>query len=360
MKQSKHTSAGYYDWSYIDSYLNEFNLVMVIGARGCGKTYGLRKAAIQDFLKRGERFVEIVRYKSELKDFADGYFNKFVENQEFADYQFKVESARAYIAPLTQDGEKINWQLCGYFVALSEFQRKKKITFAKIRRIVFDECVIDKRDKYHRYMSDEFGVLQQMLSTLLREKVGEPTRGRVFLLGNACDLTCPYFEKLGIKKLDSYGLYFNRKSRVLVDYVEPWDADQRRGETLVGLLSSAEEDAAMFDNQFTMRQNGLIADKTKNAKFDFALICRGQKFGVWLDMREALFFVTSKIPKNQESRVYALTAQDGTFNYRMIRKADAATKSLVTAIYLNVVRYESEVVQEEFSAVLALLGVQEK
>lgn len=361
MKKSKHTKAGYYDWSYIDSYLNEFNLVMVIGARGCGKTYGLRKAAIQDYIKRKERFVEIVRYKSELNDFSFGYFDKFVQNKEFKEYQFKTEGKRAYIARATLDeDEKPEWELCGYFVSLSEFQRKKRVTFADVRRIIFDECVIDKRDSYHRYMRGEFSLLLEMASTIIRENPNEKNRARIFLLGNACDLTCPYFEELGINELNEYGMYFNRVNKSVVDYVEPWDADERRQNTIVGLLSSTHENKAMFANQFTKKENGLIMAKSKLARFEYAIIFRGYKFGIWLDMHEGLYFITAQIPKNQEQRTFAMTAADGTFNYRMIRKVDSIIKSLIGMLYLNAVRYESEIIQENFSSVLQFLGVKEK
>ena len=39
----------------------------IVGNRGAGKTYGAKKYVINRFLKTGEQFVYIRRYKEELK-----------------------------------------------------------------------------------------------------------------------------------------------------------------------------------------------------------------------------------------------------------------------------------------------------
>ena len=101
--------------------------------------------------QRGERFVEVVRYASELDDFSTGYFNKFEEKNEFPGKMFKVEARRAYIADVPMDVEEApEWELFGYFVALTNYHQVKKITFANVRKIIFDEAAIEPDDNYHR------------------------------------------------------------------------------------------------------------------------------------------------------------------------------------------------------------------
>lgn len=59
----------YYDWEKTLSY--DADVTMVIGARGVGKTFGLRKQCIKDFLRDGSRFVEVTRFKNELSGVSD-------------------------------------------------------------------------------------------------------------------------------------------------------------------------------------------------------------------------------------------------------------------------------------------------
>ena len=51
----------YYDFSKLVSY--NALLSFVIGERGVGKTFGAKKFVINDFLKNGNQFVYLRRYK---------------------------------------------------------------------------------------------------------------------------------------------------------------------------------------------------------------------------------------------------------------------------------------------------------
>ena len=54
----------YYDPNKTLSKQRLYNFV--IGARGCGKTYGCKKTVIRNFLRRGEQFVYLRRYETEM------------------------------------------------------------------------------------------------------------------------------------------------------------------------------------------------------------------------------------------------------------------------------------------------------
>ena len=83
----------YYDYDKISSYNATFN--MIITNRGYGKTYGAKKRAINKFLKKGEQFIYVRRYKSELKKVKDKFFEK-VKN-EFPVCDFEVKEYNLYI-----------------------------------------------------------------------------------------------------------------------------------------------------------------------------------------------------------------------------------------------------------------------
>ena len=71
---------------------------MVVGARGIGKTYGLRKFCIKnDYLKRGYRYVEIVRYKNQIAPFMKNYFSRLSTDEDLKQYEFKTEGDTGYI-----------------------------------------------------------------------------------------------------------------------------------------------------------------------------------------------------------------------------------------------------------------------
>ena len=159
--------AKFYDWHKTLSY--DADVTMVIGARGVGKTFGIRTQCIRDWIRDASRFVEVVRFKNELSGVADGYFNRTGDQKEFDDYIFRTDARYAWIAkrPLeSEDGErkiKPEWHLIGYFIALSDAQRMKKRTFDHVRRIIFDESILERSDRYHNYLPNEFGVLANLV-----------------------------------------------------------------------------------------------------------------------------------------------------------------------------------------------------
>ena len=345
----------WYDWTKTLSY--DASITMVVGGRGIGKTYGLRKQFVSDFVKNNERFVEICRYQSEVPDVAAGYFNKFEELQEFPQYLFKTDGKSAYIADKVSEDEKPDWEQCGYFVALTSQQRLKKQTFSKVRRCLLDEAILDRHDRYHRYIPHEFETLANVMSTLLRERPDEETRGRLYLLGNSCSLVNPYFEALGIEKAPDYGYSWHNDKSCLLHYVEPVQAAERRNNTLVGrMLSGNTESEQMYDNKFTESESEFVEPKSSTAKFSYAISYQNFIFAIWEDLRAGLVYVTGNVPKNSK-RVYYVTKADASIDYQAIRKTEPLVKILVSLYFSGYLRYDTPIRRERFFDLLSFLGV---
>lgn len=329
---------------------------LVLGAKDIGKTYGLRKKCIERFIKHPEElFCELCRTENELKAVAPNYFSKVAE--EFPAYIFKTEKKCGYMAKRPAEGERPRWQLLCYFVSLSSFQQEKKRTFVKPKRFIFDEAVIDTKDRYHRYLPEEFFILMNLLDSISRQQPGDDYQYYVYLLGNAVDLTCPYLRYLGISKLPDFGFSYYKNKSVLLHYVEPWDAEDRRAYTLVGrMLAGHDESRVIFDNEFEDTTGKEISKKTSNAQYRFALAWGKVKFAVWIDMKRGLWFINSRVPKGAEN-VYTLAKRDSTINYQVIDRASPLMRTLVKIYYIGGLRYESAHLREAFFEVLTFLGV---
>lgn len=349
----------FYDWQKTMSYQTGTNgeICLVLGAKDIGKTFGLRLKCVERFIKHGELFVELCRTASERDEVMPGYFDKLQAEGFFKDYVFKTEKNCGYIARRLMDDETPEWELICYFVALSNFQREKKRTFVRPKRFIFDEAVIDTKDRYHRYLKDEFLILANLLDSISRQQPGDTYQYYVYLLANAVDMTCPYLRFNGVNKIPSFGYTWYKDKTVLVHYVEPWDADERKTQTLVGrMLAGHEESKVIFDNVFEDTTGKEIMRKTSNAKYKFAFRWGKMTFALWVDSRRGLWFVTSKLPKGAEN-VYTLTKRDSSVNYRMLDKASPLARIVSDVYYIGGLRYESAHIREAFFEVLAFLGI---
>lgn len=355
----------YYDWQATFSRQtgSQGEFCVVVGAKGIGKTFGLRKQCVSDYIRHGWHFCEVCRTKDELKVVRLGYFDKLQNAGLFTDYLFKVVGQVGYIAkepdkdPETEEYcEKPKYQPMCYFVALTAFQTEKKRTYVNVRRFIFDEAIIDRKDRYHRYLPNEFLIFANLLDSVSRQQPGG-AQYRVYILGNACDLTCPYMRYLGIDRIPEFGYSFWHSKSVLLHYVEPWDKEERQAQTLVGrMLSGTEESEMVFGNAFNVADTGDVQPKTKAAKYAYAIRYADHIYAVWIDYGKALCFITSKLPKDAEN-VFAITKADASLDYQAIERTSPYLQMLNRFFYLGTLRYESPALRETFLNVLEFMGV---
>ena len=346
----------FYNWEKTLSY--DADVTMVVGARGVGKTFGLRVQCVKDWLKDKSRFVEITRFKNELSSVADGYFSRVGE--QFDNVEFRTDARMAYATFDTGDKKKKEWHVIGYFVALSDEQALKKRTFKDVRRIILDEAILDKTDRFHNYLVNEYVKLANVVDTVSRErKDTKSIRPRVYLLGNALDLANPYFAIYGVPTNVRYGYTWFKSKTFLLHYLknEEYAKEKLTGTVAGRMLSNTQGAKIAIDNDFITLGDDFISKKPKDAKYMFGLVCNKHKFGVWCSYSTGFYYVTSNYPKMKDKNVYVLTADDYTVNYVIVKKADPVIKTFSEIWYYGLVRYDNLKTKTNFYEVLNLFGI---
>lgn len=345
----------YYDWSRTLSY--NADVTIVIGARGIGKTFGLRLQCIKDYIRDGSTFVEVCRYKSELGPITDGYFSRL--DSFFDGYIFKTDGRKGYIAEKPEEGKKPVWDTLCYFIALTDSQNAKKRTYNNVRRIIFDEAILEAFDKHHHYLTREYTKLANIVDTVTRERPDSTSRPHLYLLANAVDLINPYFIQLGINRLPGFGFTWYRGKTVLLHYVDPGDyAEAKLSETLSGrMIAGTLEEATAARNVFEIHGMDLIAKKPKAATFELGFMDGGRALGVWADYNNGYYYVNGKIPKNTARPVFSVTREDATANLLAARRASNWMHALCESHYANIIRYDSQATMHRFLDMLQKFGL---
>lgn len=344
----------FFEWGKVLSY--QAPITMVVGARGLGKTYGLRKVCIEDYIKKGRRFVEVSRFKSEQKEVQRGYFERV--GQEFPGYEFEVRGSEGFICrgELTEKGKK-KWEKICYFVALTELQTTKKRTFEGVRSLIFDESVIDKTDRFHRYLNGEWELLAGLVDSCSRERAESTIHPRLFLLGNAVDLTNPYFVKAGIMEEPTEGYHWYMRKLFLLVVPEASEYSREKEEhTLAGrmLQGTAAGEAASW-NRFSREFEGVVSPKPSSARFEVGLLWKDQRFGLWFAEEEGRYYITSRIPKG--GKVLALSIGKVAVNIPLVRKNASFLRSIVSLASIDGLRFESLGLRSQFFTACGLLNL---
>lgn len=370
--QTAYTKDGYIDWPLILS--KDAYYTVVIDARTRGKTFGLRyQCAMRDYPKRGKRFVELVRTKEQLKGsdaLQVGYFDKMrdalPDDRQLSRYLLDTQGRRARIAerPCKED-EKPKWDTLGYYLALSDAGtiKNRSNSFSNVRRFIFDEALLDRRiDKVHNYLPGEIEAVASIMTSVSRENKNTPDadRPRLYLLGNAVDLTCPWLAHFGITDVPPYGFSWHFGGKCLLWYGPPDETWAKTQDASVSgaLVATTGANAANSFNMFSTLDESYFIDMPKGASFSFGIAYQGKTFGVWCDMREGYYYVREGLPKSLDNKpVYALTASDARPNYIMARRAQKSLKGFVELYYMGIVRYESHTVRARFLQAMSLFGV---
>lgn len=288
----------FYDVNKTLTYNCLFNFI--IGSRGCGKSYGLKKRVIKNFLEKGEQFVYLRRYQEELNETADTYFDDVLMNNEFPDIHIELKG----------DCYFINDQIAGYSMALTKAKSYKSISFPLVTLIIFDEFLIEDNG-YSRYLKNEVKTFLGFYMSIDRY------RGvKVFFLANSTSMINPYTLYFDLKL--PYGSDIVRRGDLLLQMVNNREYIESRKQTRFGKLIEGTDFAEyVIDNKFVEDSKTFIMKKTEKSQYFFTFIYEGEKFGVWVDYTAGKMFVSPDVDPSCKI-VYALTVDDHTPNTMLI------------------------------------------
>ena len=354
----------FYDWDKTYSY--DADVTMVVGARGYGKTFGWRKSTTKRDIKltkegNDRRFTEIVRYKSQLSMVSDNYFSRLSREPELRDYVFRTDARYMFWADRPSNkNKKPDWYKLGYFVAMTDYQTDKTRTFDYVDRLLMDECILDRQDRFHRYLPNEVALLANIVDTVTRERADiDGLKPHVYLLGNAVDISNPYFAHYGVGSDLEYGYRWYHNKTFLLHFVESSNYSREKsagtvaGRMLDGMVEGRENVQNIFHNISTE----FVYKKPKNAKFLFAIILDGDKFGIWCDYLEGYYYVTDWAPNSNDKPVYALSYADYRINYIAVNRLHQVLRGFMDVFWAGLIRYDNLEAKRKFFKVLELLGV---
>lgn len=253
----------------------------VLGERGVGKSYGFKKFVINDYLKRGNEFVYIRRYKDELTIACDSFFDQLTDNGEFEDHSLQVMVSKKKVTKFKCDGN-----VFGYAVPLTTASILKSATFSKVKTIVFDEFLIC--DPVHHYLRNE---VIQFLETV--ETIARLRDIRIILLANASSEANPYFDFFGIK-LDltrEFNMY--KDGLICVQYIKNEAYRKAKRDTKFGrLIDGTEYGKYAIDNEFLLDDSSFIGSRSDKARYYSTIVLGGRNYGVWLDRKAGDVYIS--------------------------------------------------------------------
>lgn len=312
----------YYDYTKILTY-NAF-INFLIGERGCGKTYGASKFVTKQFINKGEEFVYIRRYKSELSKSVPEFFKPLINNEEFPNHKLSTKGNKFIIDD----------QVAGYSFSLSTAQSLKSTNFPKVKNIIFDEFIIEEGQNH--YLKNEVENFLGLIETISRMR-----DVRIFMLANAVTITNPYFIYFDITLPYNTDIKTYKDGLILVQYMYNQEYREAKAQTKFGRLTAGTLYSSYAnENNFRLDNKNFIEKKTGTSRCSFGIKYKDQTYGIWFDFNNGKIFVSEDVNTVQ---IYACTLSDHTPNTMMLSAIRDYTcwKTFINNYKLGNVYYES-------------------
>jgi hypothetical protein len=286
----KFKTANFYNYRPILSHNGTYNFI--VGARGLGKTWGAKRQAITNAIKKGEQFIYLRRYHTELST-RSTFFADIAD--QFPDYEFRVSGEYAQMTKAGQDDDKKKkWVTIGFFIALSKAQSKKSVAYPNVTMILFDEFIIEKGAIH--YLPQEAKAFNDFYSTVDRWR----DKTRVFFLANSLSIMNPYFLEYDIRPARGEEWIKSHEGFIVAHFPnsEAFAADVYK--TRFGKFIKATDYADYsVGSQFADNNDALIAPKTPEAKYSYTLETKTGVFSVWIDVSNWTYYIQEKRPKQE-------------------------------------------------------------
>lgn len=273
---------------------------IILSARGPGKTYSVKKRIINRFIKHGEQFVLIRRYKDDIgQTKLNQFFADIESNNEFEDHELKVINKEFWI-----DGE-----LAGWAFALSQSANVRSVSFPDVGTIFYDEFITPGSQKY---IKNEAFVLFDLLSTItrLRDDV------RIILAANAISLSNPVFRFLDIRP--KLGQEFTTIERTDTDQdglvktlrilIQIFDGEGHKAKSRISMLGLATKGTQWaryaIENEFLSSNGSFIKRRPPKLEPLFNIEAADLSIGVWRDNKLDELHISNKMDPTRPTLTY--------------------------------------------------------
>lgn len=289
----------YYNFDKLFSY--NFLIALVIGERGVGKSFNAKVAVLKKFLKSGEQFIYLRRYKTELDSALATFWDDVQDNGYFDDLNLKVKKSKM-LTTFTCDGE-----VCGYAVPLSTCNILKSTAFPKVKTIIFDEFILDTDSGTYKYMKNEPQMLLDVMETVFRLRDGQ-----VIMLGNYINFFgCPYVAYWNLDLPYNSEFRTFKDGTIVVNYIKNLAyRDAKKQSRFYRLIEGTVYGDYCVDNKSLRESTSFIGKRPDRCKFYATLVINGSFFGLWSGI-DGYLYVSDKYDPTS-GRKYACDFDDHT------------------------------------------------
>lgn len=286
----------FYNGNKILGYNRPFNFI--VGNRSAGKSYFWKRYVINRFLKTGEQFIYVRRYKDDIDGTIKGLFSDV--SVEFPDHVIETGGGK-----ITVDGD-----IAGTTIALSLAYKRKSSSFIDVKTIIYDEFLPENG----RYLKNEWDTALNLYQTIARGG-GRAIRDdvRFVFIANHVSLYNPYFRGLNVRIPDG-AKYIKGKAYVIEIFTNEEVADEIKNSKVGSLLASGTYGAYAIGGKFLLDSDSFIKKMPAAVRLVIKIKYDGDVYGIYYGVQDGNYYISNKII-DVAAPTFVFSNQDHTLNY---------------------------------------------
>ena len=275
----------WYDYDKILGFNATYNFIVT--SRGLGKTMGSLILCVKDFLKNGNQFIYLRRYKTELQSAGKHLFDAINQNNMFDGYTLLSEGNKLFVQKKSDDEkEKPEKQLMGYCLALSTANILKSTNFSAVRTIIYDEFLLG--PGVFRYLPNEVEAFLDFYETVARMR-----DVRVFFLGNSITQSNPFFSYFHLSLPYNSQFKTFKNGLIVVNYATNEDYVQAKKVTKFGqIIEGTHYSDYAISNDWLSDDNAFVEKKIGYCKNISTVKLGGKMYGIWRSTDNKRYYIS--------------------------------------------------------------------
>lgn len=307
-------------------------IYMITSNRSAGKTTFFSRYFVNRFLKYGEKFGLLYRWKYELDDVSSSFFNE-IHTLFFNTHEMtaKRRSKGLYVELFLDD------KSCGYAFCINSANqlRNRSHLLSDIHRILFDEF----QSETNSYVPSEVEKLLSIHISLARGGGKSSKYLPVFMCSNPVTLLNPYYVKLGISERLSMSTKFLRGNG--------WILEQGYSDTAGKALKESAFNSAFRNSQYFQYASEAVylldnQDFIESCKppFQYLLTFKVDNSLYSIKKCDTIIYIDTSVDKTAKGKI-AASLSDHTPDYRLLRVTDSWIGILRTYFNQGFIRFKN-------------------
>lgn len=299
--------------SLMDINGNKPEIYICTSNRNAGKTTYFSRLCVNRFLKHGEKFAILYRFKYELDDCAENFF-KDIGTLFFKDHEM-TSKAKANGIYHELYFNKIS---CGYAISINSADQLKRRghLFSDVSRILFDEF----QSETNHYCDNEIRKFMSIHTSIARGGGDNIRYLPVYMLSNPVSILNPYYVHLDISKRLSDNVKFLRGAGYVVEqgYVD-YAAENQKKSGFNQAFANSDYLGYAAEGVYLNDIKSFIDKPQGQGHYLATIKYMGKEYAVREYAHEGIVYCDDKVDKTFSDKL-VVTTEDHNINYVMLHR----------------------------------------